>query len=405
MPNTDNSDFDNLLMSSDDKEFDVASGELSSLEIRRSWSVNGYTYFIEKPTGRVVRDFVLHDGLRVATICSVTIIYTDGKYTPRFRFWKKDKTKAGKAVLELPLEDLPKNRMIKSAVDTDDGHENLWKLINYLQACRDLDVPRDRFRAISDDSAELVEVMKGKDKSVILGALHQLLGGNVTQADLDLIADRKGQLDIFEKLLTNEEYFNAQKARLKKKPEAVWQAFFESNPWIFGYGLTLIACESYDPEKLERATTGRSIFGGAGKRVDALLRTRGAVSSLVFCEIKRHDTNLLAPYRLPDVYRPDIELAGAVSQVQKTADKAIRDMGEYLQRHYEADGTPAGFEVATIRPRQVVVAGTTKEFETEHGLNREMVSSFEYYRRSVNDVEIITFDELLARARFIVADS
>ncbi|WP_280208176.1 Shedu immune nuclease family protein [Nocardia cyriacigeorgica] len=404
MPNDDKPDFDTLLMSSDDKEFDVATGDLASLEIRRSWSMDGYTYFIEKPTGRVVRDFVLHNGLRVATICSVKVIYTDDKYTPRLRFWKKDKTKAGKEILELPLENLPKNRMIKTAVDTDDGHENLWKLINYLQACRELDVPHDRFRAISDDSTELAEVLKGKDKATVLAAMRQLFGGSVTQADLDLIAGRKTQLDVFERLLTDQEYFTEQMERRNKEIEGVWQDFFESNPWIFGYGLTLISCESYDKDKLERATTGRSVFGGAGKRVDALLRTRGAVSSLVFCEIKRHNTRLLVPYRT-DVFRPDIEVVGAVSQVQKTADKAIRDMGDYLHRHYERDGTPGGFEVATIRPRQVVVVGSTTEFHTEHGSNPEMVSSFEHYRRSVNDVEIITFDELLARARFIVADA
>ncbi|MER6827448.1 Shedu anti-phage system protein SduA domain-containing protein [Streptosporangium sp. NPDC000563] len=99
--------------------------------------------------------------------------------------------------------------------------------------------------------------------------------------------------------------------------------FFEDNPWIFGYGLNLIACESYDDQKLQQLTTGASKFGGAGKRTDGLLRTRGIVSSLLFCEIKRHDTPLLVAnqYRKPDVYAPSYEVVGAVSQVQKKLPK------------------------------------------------------------------------------------
>ena len=36
--------------------------------------------------------------------------------------------------------------------------------------------------------------------------------------------------------------------------------------------------------------------------------------------------------------------------------------------------------------------------------NLEMVSSFKLYRRTVHDLEIITFDELYERARFIVQE-
>jgi len=37
-------------------------------------------------------------------------------------------------------------------------------------------------------------------------------------------------------------------------------------------------------------------------------------------------------------------------------------------------------------------------------LNPEKTSTFELYRNSIHDVEIITFDELYERARFIVED-
>ncbi|BAW05073.1 Shedu immune nuclease family protein [Nocardia seriolae] len=403
--------FDELLMSSTDKEFDVEGGDFSQLEIRQSQEHSSFHYFYDKQARRLVVDFVLNDGARVATICSVTLVRVDDQYTPRLKFWKKDKTKPGKAALELPLPDLPEYRMIKALVDTDSGHRNFWKLVNYLQACTEISLPSDQFHLVAENSTRLVEMLEGSDKDMLVAAMAKLIGGTVTQADLDLIAGRKGQLDYFQDLLMEKSFFEEERRRRSKKPtplkpESLWQAFFEENQWVFGYGLNLVACESYDPAKLELPTTGANAFDGAGKRVDALLRTRGQLSSLMFCEIKRHDTPLLdpKPYRIPDVYRPSEELSGAVCQVQKTADKAIRAIRDHLYAAYNRDGAPAGFDVATIRPRQVVVAGMASQFEEDNGLNREKVSSFELYRRSVSDVEVITFDELLARARFIVAD-
>ncbi|USQ89621.1 DUF4263 domain-containing protein [Streptomyces phaeoluteigriseus] len=131
---------------------------------------------------------------------------------------------------------------------------------------------------------------------------------------------------------------------------------------MFGYGLNLIACESIDYGKLERITTGANIFGGAGKRIDAIMRSKGLISSMLFGEIKTHDTELLAktPYRA-GVYQASKELGGGLAQVQKTASKAQQLISrEFLTRIYD-DGTPTSVEMSTTRPRQVVVIGSLRE--------------------------------------------
>lgn len=69
------------------------------------------------------------------------------------------------------------------------------------------------------------------------------------------------------------------------------------------------------------------------------------------------------------------------------------------------DGTPTGIEVSTVRPRQVLIAGNLHEFAVGDDINVEKSSSFELYRRSISDVEIITFDELFERAVYIVRDA
>lgn len=49
-----------------------------------------------------------------------------------------------------------------------------------------------------------------------------------------------------------------------------------------------------------------------------------------------------------------------------------------------------------------MVAGRLSEFDAEHGVNGQKYRSFELYRRSFNEPEIITFDELYRRAQYIV---
>jgi hypothetical protein len=43
-----------------------------------------------------------------------------------------------------------------------------------------------------------------------------------------------------------------------------------------------------------------------------------------------------------------------------------------------------------------------RQFATPTGLNQAKVRAFELYRRGLDSLEILTFDELYHRARFIV---
>ena len=110
--------------------------------------------------------------------------------------------------------------------------------------------------------------------------------------DLIAIGYRRKQLERFDHLLNDAVYFNAERQRLNARPEDVWQLFFEANTWIFGYGLSYQFLSTLDERKLEQVIRGRDLVA-AGKRSDALMKTRGLISSLCFVEIKRHDTPLL----------------------------------------------------------------------------------------------------------------
>lgn len=224
----------------------------------------------------------------------------------------------------------------------------------------------------------------------------------VTAFDLSCLAYRRAQLDTMSALLADEAAFAKYQAQVGAEgKEAAWQAFFEKNQWILGYALNYIIGEGVQPSKLEQVVAGYSI-AGAGKRVDALLHTRGVIRSLCYLEIKTHETPLLhgTEYR-PDVWRPSNELAGAVAQSQKTVQLAA----QHLQTKYEVPvsaGQSGGDRFFNYAPRAIVVCGHLREFATPNGIDDTKFSSFELYRRSFHSPEIITFDELHDRARAIV---
>lgn len=395
-------------------DFPVAGGDFSSLEIHVTTMKTSYNYFIDMKSGRLVKDFLLEDGKQVATLCRVTLTKKDGRYSPGIRLWKRDKAKAKSAAVAIELFDWQEwgTAGVRASVDTSSCQANFWRLIEFLQSYDGIELPRGKFRLVDNQSAELVDILRGQDKEHVVAAVRDALGADLNENDIHLLSNRKKKLEEFRKLLEQPDYFDRQRVRFgkdgrKSKPEAVWQKFFESNHWIFGYGLNVISTQAVDDSKLERITTGANFFGGAGKRIDAILRSRGFISSLMFCEIKTHATRLLAhdAYRPPDVFRPSDEFSGGIAQLQKTVDKALREIKEAFHRFAEPDGTPSGIEVAAIKPKQALVIGQLQEFNTEHGINRERVTSFELFRRSVPEIEVITFDELFERVRFIVQDA
>lgn len=180
--------------------------------------------------------------------------------------------------------------------------------------------------------------------------------------------------------------------------EPGWQGFFEANPWIFGHGLNYVFLDKVGP-KLETRTTGNT-FDQGGKTVDGLMRTRAEISQYVLVEIKKSDTPLLRPgqpYRA-GCYGVSDELSNAVTQIQKTVFEFSRT--RFRERMKNADGNDLDEEVYAIEPRSYLVIGNLSQLQG----NNDKVTCFELYRRNVRAPEILTFDELYHRARFIVAN-
>lgn len=384
------------------KQFVVGEDDFADLEFNPKDDDSGFHWFRDRRRNRLVTEFVLDRTPQTLTYCEVKLIAKGQTFEPRLHIKKDNRTRAGWERGKEVIESDEKNIVVKASIDLSKAHENFWRLVTFLASFEAITVPGKRFPLVvaDEEAAGLVDLMKRDGKPRVLEVVRAAVGGALTESNVRLLVDRKAALAEFERLVHDDGYIDQIRNRTRADgEEKVWQRFFEEHPWIFGYGLKLIVAEGLE-DRLEQTTTGASAFDAKGDRVDALMATKGLIQSLMFTELKTASTTLLAKreYR-SGVYPPTRELAGAVSQVQNTAHRAIRRL-EDLHRPIDSDGWPADL-VGTVRPRLVVVIGTLGQFRRDDDVNHDRYRNFELYRRSVDDVEIITFDELLARARYI----
>lgn len=178
--------------------------------------------------------------------------------------------------------------------------------------------------------------------------------------------------------------------------ESQWQEFFESNTWIFGFGLKYVFLDRVE-RKFEAITSGTD-FLSSGKRADGLARSRAKVSQFVLIEIKSHNTKLLrnTEYR-PGVWGISSEVTNAVTQSQKTLHEFTKSYERVFLRDQNGDET--GQEVYAIQPKTYLVVGSLQEVSN----NIDKVACFELFRKSISAPELITFDELYYRAESLLA--
>ena len=184
--------------------------------------------------------------------------------------------------------------------------------------------------------------------------------------------------------------------------EKVWQNFFQTHPWILGASLASHLFTSWNPEQLEQIVAGSSI-GGPGKRTDALMRTAGRIRSMVFIEIKTHRTKLLSSQYRSGCWSVSPAVIGGIAQSQGTVHRAIKSLEERIVgRATDGSEIPGDFTYL-LKPRSILLVGELGQLKGSRGGHHiEKTRSFELFRRSVSEPEIMTFDELLAKAEFIV---
>lgn len=211
---------------------------------------------------------------------------------------------------------------------------------------------------------------------------------NLSQSEINLLLGRRQALEEFERQLTSDQW-----------AEANWQDFFERQSWVFGYGLDYRIMRQFDREMVVGA-------GGTDNRerptVDYLMNF---TDYSVLVEIKRPDTPIFQQRRSgrSGTWRFSNEFMDAVSQVLEQ--KAEWLVQAQSGQNYDKSGTRR-LTSRTRDPKAILVLGRSSEMENVGNARDAEVrrDTFELFRRDTRNLDIVTFDELLDRARFITRD-
>jgi hypothetical protein len=340
-------------------------------------------HIFNKAKQHPVKEFVLAEKPQVKYLCHVTLIESRDKFTPRLAFSIRDDTGRLRALRTAAGED---TYDLKARVDLEDCHDKFWELVSFLRTLDGVEIPEGPFSLVLRDDAEIVEaIVRDRDPSSLKGIVKELLsrGGSLSRQDINQLLRRKEKLQEFEAAMDSDDN------------EGWWQDSFEENKWIFGYGLNYQVLRQDQPQPYYGGTR---VDGLGGQRGDMLTSTSGDVGFTVLVEIKKPRTPLLQGTReiRKGAWSLSKELTDALSQIEA-------NIPSWADSSKQPDNVDR-FEkvgVYTVQPKGIVVIGTWGQVKEP----RSKRNTFERFRKSIHGVEILTFDELLHRARFIVDQS
>jgi len=136
------------------------------------------------------------------------------------------------------------------------------KLLEFIQNVLSVTLKNNRAINISDEELKKIAVSNSQARSLLQeneDVFSEVLKSEVTKEDIITIGYRKKQLEIYSKLLIDDDYFENIKSRKETNNEGLWQKFFEKNKWIFGYGLSYLFLSNLDEKKLEQVVQGHDV--------------------------------------------------------------------------------------------------------------------------------------------------
>lgn len=349
-------------------DFVVGEDDLQKLEIRESGQGNGFYYFWDGEHNRLIKRFVLGESKSgIKTCCSVNFIEKDGKYTPRLELSKRKGEILQKDSVQVDSE----TKTISSRIDLDDCHENFWLLIDYIYSMKNVDVPKSRLKAIGQDERELLDQVKLSQPFV-----QKVLTTFDTPEAQELLIKAK-QDDV------NNLFASVKQAKNKKAlaevdtlleqntSEYKLELWIKENDWVFGV------------EYVRRLDATRI---GIHEDADLLVESLDGYVDLI--ELKKASEFPLFNYDTShDCYYP----AASLSQVIGQTINYLRLMEANQAVLKSEDG------LDVLKPRAKIVIGRSSHFRDA----KEKVAL-----RTLNDalhnIEVITYDEIVARAHRIV---
>lgn len=321
------------------------------------------------------------------TYCEWTFFKSSetNKYIPRPKFYKQDKGE-----VEISADNAKDTAKKKVIIDLKEGDvtKNFWEMINFFQKFKEF-VDFGKFSQTFSiaDIKQSIDGIKDDNKKNEL--IDQIIG-NYTIAQLEriLIKSKKKCLEQFQ-IMLNDENVN----------EKIWQKFFDDNKWILSTLSTKLIFENED-SLIREGSAGQSNNRGIGESYTDFIAYNKVMT---FVEIKKPTTPIFRKGQKDGAARTNTwsfssEFIDGVSQCLGQIGN-ITEKDNYDRNYQE-------IQCDSKCPKSIFIIGNLRtEFAGKNDKEiKIMRSTFETFRYNSKNVEIITYDELYERVKYIVEE-
>ena len=351
-------------------------------------------------TADILQDFIIDETPTTRRIFKATIVDNpkdpSASVTGHIIYQRKGRNGEWEDVRKLNLSELKSGEGVKFHFSCSEM-KSFYEALELAYAIGNKGIRYGTKELVVEEATNIIQVPANR-KQVITTLLKKDFGEEVWDEFLSINpdlatklsyakiqADRKKSLIEFEQSLRED------------KGEPYWQNFFLQNKWIFGFGLKYQFLHLLQDQPYYG---GGKVSGKGAQKGDYLLHTAAENKFTVLVEIKKPEAPLFGRTKSGEIakYRNGVpylhyELIGAISQIQVNS-KTWEIDGSNSQENREEFQTN---KVFTYSPKGILVIGHSKQLDTF-----EKRKAFELYRSNLHNPEILTFDELFERAKYIV---
>lgn len=323
----------------------------------------------------------------------------------QFIVQKKAKNDDWENYNNLPISKLAMGQWINLDLST----SSMEILISYIESLRELYLKEGKVETfgttktilfsnkLSPEEKEIISQIFNKDNDM-KKELKEILQQNINLNDV-LAAINNGKINI-EDINNNLNYQDASNVycilqaklinpifleeNLDNSDERFWQNLFKKHPNIISSIIPSIVYLIEDQPYMG----GKAINNTGGSIGDFLFKSNTENVSII--EIKTPNTTLLSREYRNNVYCPSQELIGSIVQIRKQKQNLLTDYNSL-----KISSIKKNIDFNAFDPKTYIIIGNT------NNLNSEQIESFELFRNSLKDIEIITFNELIDKLKII----
>lgn len=350
---------------------------------------------------------IIRDGERTRLVFLPTLVDNPhNKYAclkGTFVYQRKKQNDEWENLKELDLSKLRAGEGVKLDIKSEELHHFLKKCADLYRIYKKEGIPYGKYKYVklseelhtlgTISEAELKQFLE-INKTIGIDAFNRLIKWIAEVDQTDEILEKMKSLEVTSLRKLNsiiglssiKKCIDIWEANKLNADEEFWQNFLRENYFvlsnIFPYPVILVKDKAY--------IGGKTIHNTGGNLVDFLFQNE-ITGNAVLIEIKTPCTPILGSLYRTDIYNTSEDLSGALLQAENY-------LHTFSKEYYNV-AAGKGIDMKSFKPNCVVIVGNAYSELTDERKQK----SFELFRGSLRNIQIMTYDELFSRVKGLVS--